>query len=156
MRVSRSLVRVGFVLSSALAFWTACSSDETTGPAENTGSACTNASQCYPGVADAGALKGAALCLDRVAGGYCTHECTTDADCCAVEGECRTGYKQVCAPFESTGKMMCFLSCEEADVTAAPGADTTDPALYCQHYANEAFGCRSTGGGSKNRKVCVP
>jgi hypothetical protein len=27
---------------------------------------------------------------------------------------------------------------------------------YCQHYADAAFGCRSTGGGSENRKVCVP
>lgn len=157
MRVSSSFVRVAFVLASALGLWVGCSSDDPAPVvAENTGSSCTSPSQCYPGVADAGALKGTVLCLDRVPGGYCTHECTTDADCCAVEGECRTGFKQVCAPFESTGKMMCFLSCEGADVTAAPDAGTTDTTEYCHRYANQAFGCRSTGGGAKNRKVCVP
>jgi len=93
-------------------------------------------------------------CLDRVPNGYCTHLCATDADCCAVPGECRTGIKQVCAPFESTGLMMCFLSCETADVAADAG--TTDPTVFCQRFANAAFGCRSTGGGAKNRKVCLP
>ncbi|MGZ3418966.1 MAG: hypothetical protein ACXVEF_32270 [Polyangiales bacterium] len=52
--------------------------------------------------------------------------------------------------------MMCFLSCETADLTAAPDAGTTDPTVYCQNYANAGFSCRSTGGGKDNRKVCVP
>src|SRR5947209_5988977 len=78
---------------------------------EQTGQACKVATDCYPGL-EAGALKGEVQCLDRVANGYCTHLCQTDADCCAVSGECKTGFKQVCGPFESTGQMMCFLSCE--------------------------------------------
>jgi len=59
----------------------------------------------------------------------------------------------VCAPFESTGLLECFLSCEDAAVTASGLADSN---AFCQSYANAAFICRSTGGGSKNRKVCVP
>ena len=27
---------------------------------------------------------------------------------------------------------------------------------YCHAFANAAFGCRSTGGGKNNRKVCLP
>ncbi len=135
---------------------------------ELTGQACKAASECYPGVAgaaDGGAFNGqAALCLDRVPGGYCTHLCATDADCCAVPGECRTGLKQVCAPFESTGQRMCFLSCEAADVAAAvavvgpvaeSGSGSKEDA-YCRSYAAAALGCRSTGGGKDNRKVCLP
>lgn len=120
---------------------------------EQAGQACKAPTDCYPGI-EAGALKGAVQCLDRVTNGYCTHLCTTDSDCCAVPGECRTGVKQVCAPFESTGQMMCFLSCETADVAADAG--TTDTTVYCQRFANPTFGCRSTGGGKTNRTVCVP
>lgn len=93
------------------------------------------------------------VCLDRVTNGYCTHLCTQDSDCCAVSGECKTGHPQVCGPFESTGKKYCFLSCEE-DIIA--DAKSTDASAYCASYANAAFGCRSTGGGSQNRKVCMP
>ena len=133
----------------------ACSNNNNNGggPSENTGQSCTTAAQCYPGL-DAGTLSGAVQCLDKVPNGYCTHLCTTDADCCAVPGECRSGYKQVCAPFESTGQMMCFLSCESADIAADAG--TTDPSTYCHDFANASFGCRSTGGGAKNRQVCLP
>lgn len=134
----------------------ACSnSSNNNGTTEQTGQSCAAPTDCYPGL-DAGTLKGAVQCLTRVTGGYCTHLCTTDADCCAVPGECKTGFKQVCAPFESTGQNMCFLSCEAADVTAAPNAGTTDPTTYCHDFANAAFGCRSTGGGKANRQVCVP
>jgi hypothetical protein len=134
----------------------ACSSSEGSAPpVEQAGQSCTAPEQCYPGL-DAGTLRGAAQCLTRVSGGYCTHLCTTDADCCAVPGECKTGYKQVCAPFESTGQKMCFLSCESADLAAAPDAGTTDTTVYCHDFANAAFSCRSTGGGAANRKVCVP
>ncbi|HTM46288.1 MAG TPA: hypothetical protein VL137_15115, partial [Polyangiaceae bacterium] len=72
------------------------------GSPEQTGSVCKVASQCYPGVADGG-LLGEAMCLTRVRDGYCTHTCTRDSDCCAAAGECRTGFPQVCSPFESTG-----------------------------------------------------
>jgi hypothetical protein len=112
---------------------------------ENTGHACTAVEQCYPGV-DPADLLGAVVCMDRVTGGYCTHQCIVDTDCCAAAGECETGFPQVCAPFESTGDRYCFLSCE----------GVADEATYCQENANPGFGCRSTGGGSANRKVCVP
>lgn len=122
---------------------------------EYVGQSCAEPAECYPGI-DAGALRGDVECLARVPGGYCTHLCETDADCCAVPGECKTGFKQVCAPFESTGKMMCFLSCERGDLHPAADGSELDDTQYCRAYASPEFGCRSTGGGSKNRKVCVP
>jgi hypothetical protein len=126
---------------------------------ENTGQSCTQPSDCYAGL-DAGSLKGAVQCLDRVTGGYCTHLCEKDEDCCAVSGECKSGFKQVCSPFESTGQKMCFLSCEATDIRAsdagAPDGGTLDETTYCTTYATSEFACRSSGGGSGNRKVCVP
>jgi hypothetical protein len=88
-----------------------------------------------------------------VQGGYCTHLCAADTDCCAVPDECQTGFPQVCSPFQSTGKNYCFLSCEDSDVQSA---GLTDASQYCQTYASAAFTCRSTGGGANNRKVCAP
>ena len=134
-----------------------CSTSSNSGSLEQTGSACTTPAGCYPGVAadagDGGTLRGTALCLDRVPGGYCTHTCTSDSDCCAVSGECKTGFPQVCSPFESTGQKMCFLSCEN---TVLASVDAGDSASFCATNANSAFACRSSGGGSSNRKVCVP
>lgn len=139
---------------------------------EQTGQECKVAGDCYPGVdggADSGALKGAVLCLDKVTNGYCTHLCTQDTDCCAVPGECKTGLVQVCGPFTSTGQNQCFLSCEDNDINAAIAAQAADGGYdggttdggsredaYCKAYASAAFGCRSTGGGKTNRKVCLP
>ncbi len=111
------------------------------------GSSCVTADDCFTGVSD---VSGAIECLDRTADGYCTHECTTDDDCCAADGECPNGKRQVCAPFESTGKNLCFVSCEDADL------DGEDADAYCEDFADLGFGCRSTGGGSNNRKVCFP
>ncbi len=130
------------------------------GVVEQAGQSCKVATDCYPRL-DGGATKGGAVqCLDRVSGGYCTHLCSTDEDCCAVPGECLTGFKQVCAPFESTGQKMCFLSCEDADLHAAPdaGADAAvlDGNTYCATYGGKQLSCRSTGGGKNNRKVCLP
>ncbi len=143
------------LVTSMLAAVVSCSSnDNPPPPVENAGSSCTTPAQCYPAI-DGGTLKGAVQCLSRVPGGYCTHLCTTDADCCAIPGECTSGFKQVCSPFESTGQMMCFLSCEKADIAAAD-AGAIDDTVYCQTYANKAMSCRSSGGGSANRKVCVP
>lgn len=127
---------------------------------EFTGSACTAAADCY-GDIDGAALKGGApVCIDKVTGGYCTHTCTTDADCCAVPGECRTGLKQVCSSFENAAEKYCFLSCEDADIAAATDAGASDAGAegdeYCQKNTTAEFGCRSTGGGSENRKVCLP
>lgn len=164
----RSLAGLMLSLGSMALVLVACSGDSATvdaggtldsgtarGP-EATGQACTSVAQCYAGL-DASALQGgAAICLDRVTGGYCTHQCKTDADCCAVPGECKSGFRQVCAPFESTGQMMCFLSCEEGDLESAPDGGVLDSEGYCRTYASAQIGCRSTGGGSKNRKVCLP
>src|SRR5207247_2447366 len=114
---------------------------------------------CYGGF-DAQSLKGEVRCIDRVSNGYCTHLCTTDADCCAVSGECRTGLKQVCAPLESTGNKYCFLSCENKDIASATEAGASDAGSdgteYCHKNTSTEFGCRSTGGGGENRKVCLP
>lgn len=136
---------------------------------EPAGQACTGATQCYPAL-DGGSVTGTVTCLDRVPNGYCTHTCTKDSDCCATPGECRTGVKQVCAPYTNdSSTKYCFLSCEAADIatgiaanadagyydggaTEAGAADTA----YCQSYAASSASCRSTGGGKENRKVCVP
>jgi hypothetical protein len=126
---------------------------------EYTGSACQVAADCY-GDLDGATLKGDAVCIDRVEKGYCTHKCQTDADCCAVPGECKTGLRQVCAPFESTGEKYCFLSCEPADIGAATDAGASDAGTdgddYCTGNTSTDFGCRSTGGGNENRKACLP
>jgi len=124
-------------------------------PVEQVGSSCSAASQCYPTL-DGAALHGMVTCLTQLTNGYCTHTCQSDSDCCAVPGECATGFKQVCASFESTGQHYCFLSCDAADIAATPDAGTTDPTAYCQTWAGAAFTCRSTGGGSANRKFCGP
>ena len=149
MKTIKTVAGVAIVVTLVLAP-TACSDDnQNTGPVENAGSACAAPSECYIGI-EAGALKGEVQCLNRVPGGYCTHLCQTDADCCAVPGECRGGFRQVCSPFESTGQMMCFLACEASDVGSIEAND------FCHQNANGAFNCRSSGGGAKNRKVCVP
>jgi hypothetical protein len=140
------------VLTAIPLAWACCNDDETasgdaSGLHNQTGETCAVADDCYDGVAD-GTILGDVQCLDRVAGGYCTHLCTNDGDCCAVDGECATGEKQVCGPFESTGMNMCFISCEKTDVVG-------DPDTFCQGFHPD-FICRSTGGGSTNRKVCVP
>ncbi len=125
------------------------------GGPDRTGQSCISPSECY---ADAGLLSGAVQCLS-VSGGYCTHLCSDDTDCCKAEGECRTSLREVCSPFESSGMKMCFLSCEDADIQTANASDaatTTDPTAYCQSEASAAFTCRSTGGGAKNRRVCLP
>jgi hypothetical protein len=146
------------ILTAAIAaavWFTACGSSNSPPPIEQTGQSCTVAtvSQCYSQLDGAALMGGAPVCIDRVNGGYCTHLCNADTDCCAIAGECRTAYPQVCAPFESTGMKYCFLSCEDA-VFADAGVTSADS--FCGTYAHLGFSCRSTGGGSQNRKVCVP
>jgi hypothetical protein len=128
---------------------------------EPAGQTCATASQCYGGV-DGGAILGTVTCLTKVTNGYCTHTCTQDTDCCAAPGECLTGVKEVCSPLENQGAQYCFLSCEDADVQRtiaangdALGIDASTDA-YCQTFAGASTTCRSTGGGSKNRKTCLP
>lgn len=147
---------------------------------EPAGQACTSPTQCYidltaDGGAEAGtqlAVKGEIHCETKVENGYCTHECTADTDCCAVPGECRTSVKQVCSPFTNTeNPKYCFLSCEDEDIRraiaanadaggwdggAVDGGAAFDPNAYCYHYASVHATCRSSGGGSQNRKVCIP
>jgi len=115
----------------------------------STGQGCSVPDDCFGDVALRDDIQGEFTCLDRVEGGYCTHECVTDDDCCAVEGECPDGVNHVCGPFESTGLMLCFISCENEDL----GGEDSD--AYCDGFHAD-FICRSTGGGSDNKKVCVP
>jgi hypothetical protein len=119
------------------------------GSPEQVGKPCEAPADCFPNVKHED-LKGKVECLDRVRGGYCTHQCATDGDCCAIEGECDTDLEQVCAPFESTGLRMCFLSCDSAHVPSG-----TSDQEYCQREASPDFICRSSGGGDP-RKICVP
>lgn len=139
----RTLIAAAALAAAAAAAAPSCGEDE-----ENAGRSCMAAGDCYQGVK--APLKGEVVCLGRVQGGYCTHLCQTDADCCAVDGECKGGLRQVCAPFESSGQKYCFLGCEPADI------GSTEATAYCQEKAHSAFNCRSTGGGSMNRRVCVP
>ena len=141
-----------FVVSIALAAVVACSSGST-GPA--TGTTCAKAGDCYPGV-DTTKLKGTVTCLTQLENGYCTHTCTADTDCCATSGECPAGIADVCAPLQSAPQTYCFVACDTASIAAAPNGGTTDPNAYCQKFANASFTCRSTGGGSANRKFCGP
>jgi hypothetical protein len=140
---SRSALRLAAVAVTALTGY-ACS-----GGGEQAGQPCETTADCYPDI-DPAKLQGEVQCLDKVTGGYCTHLCETDDDCCAVAGECRGGHPQVCAPFESAGQKMCFLSCEAKDL------GDLDEATFCQENAGADFGCRSTGGGNENRKICSP
>lgn len=194
MRMALRLFIAVTGFASGVAFYTACSSDEETGTTtppdsgfadagprgvEQAGQACTSPAQCYldKDGGEAGAqlaIKGAIHCETKVENGYCTHECTSDSDCCAVPGECRTSIKQVCSPFTNTDNpKYCFLSCEEEDIRAAiaanvdaggwdGGAVLVDGAPsdlangYCYHYASIHATCRSSGGGNQNRKVCIP
>jgi hypothetical protein len=160
------MAALGTVCPLIAAGWGCSSDDDKVGgsppsvnerPAENTGSACVTAADCFAGI-DQMLLAGEVQCLDRVCDGYCTHLCETDEDCCATPGECAAGIRQVCSPFESTGLRMCFLSCESDDIANAPdaGAADLDDQAYCQSFASADFICRSSGGGSDNRKVCVP
>lgn len=126
------------------------------------GQACTTAAQCYAGV-DAGGIIGAVTCITKVTNGYCTHVCTQDTECCATPGECLSGVKEVCSPLENQGAQYCFLSCEDADIqrAIAANADAGVDAgaggdAYCQTFAGSSTSCRSSGGGTKNRKVCLP
>ncbi|MBI4705966.1 MAG: hypothetical protein HY744_33150 [Deltaproteobacteria bacterium] len=155
--MARKLRRVALWLAAGAAVAPSCGNDEDKsggngtsggGLEDQTGQTCKAPADCYAGVAPQD-IQGEVKCLDRVEGGYCTHLCKGDGDCCAAKGECEAGDRQVCGPFESTGLMMCFISCEDEDL------DGGDPEAFCREIHRD-FICRSTGGGSENRKVCVP
>jgi hypothetical protein len=153
MRAFKSLVFLGVSLFT-LGTVGACGDDDPPPPpSEETGQSCRNASECFRQL-DGQALQGGeAVCIDEVPGGYCTHVCVDDGDCCAIPGECRTNFPQVCSPFQSRPGKHCFLSCEPADIADAGIADEN---AFCQRFAHASFNCRSSGGGDLNRKVCVP
>jgi hypothetical protein len=143
------LTRLAILLAVLTPFVSGCSSSGT--PA--TGHSCSKPTDCYGGI-DAGALSGDVVCLS-LQGGYCSHTCTTDGDCCKVSGECPGGIKEVCAPLESNAATYCFVSCAAADI-APTGDGGADPNAYCHSVAGSSFTCRSTGGGANNRKFCGP
>jgi hypothetical protein len=144
---------IGIVTMSLLG---ACASDNNPPPPpEQTGSSCTAASAataCYPNLDGATLQGGGPVCIEKVPGGYCTHLCTMDKDCCAVPGECKTQHPQVCAPFENMTMQYCFLSCENEDLA---DAGVTDADTFCATFAQAGLTCRATGGGAP-RKVCMP
>jgi hypothetical protein len=142
------------LVSCAIGVALACTGGSSGAPGPSTGQSCASASQCYPTL-DAAALHGQVACLTQLQGGYCTHTCMSDADCCAVPGECVGAFNEVCASFESSGQMYCFVACSPSDI-ALSDAGITDPNAFCQHWAGPSFTCRSTGGGSNNRKFCGP
>jgi len=78
-------------------------------------------------------------CLEVSTENVCTWSCTVDDDCGSDED-----YPRLCAPLESQEGMWCFPSCEDEDVE--------DP----DHPCPDGYTCRSTGGGSDNRKFCAP
>lgn len=180
-RVTCTVALLATVALSAQACGGSSGTEVGSGPASDAGArgidpagqACTVPTQCYQGLrGDAGAtdaapssVVGTVTCLSKVTNGYCTHTCSQDAECCAVPGECTSGVKQVCAPLENQADQYCFLSCEDDDVrrglaaTADAGGALDAGASadeYCRAYAGASTGCCSTGGGSKNRKVCLP
>ncbi len=122
------------------------------GGGEFASSPCEGPADCYPDV-DHAQLRGDVVCIDKVEYGYCTHNCQTDADCCAVPGECRTNIQQVCSPFENMSQKRCFLSCEAADL---PGDYKGEADRFCSDYMFAGWTCASSGGGSENRKICKP
>jgi hypothetical protein len=146
------LRRAAIVLGALSMVGMACSGG---GSGQKTGMACTKATDCYPGVdVDAGAIAGEVMCLP-LQGGYCSHTCTMDTDCCKAKGECQSGIREVCAPLESNPQTYCFVSCEAADITPT-GDGGADPNAFCASVAGAGFNCRSTGGGANNKKFCAP
>jgi hypothetical protein len=181
MRIAR-LMLLGIGLAGLVAV--ACGSDDDDNPppappdagprgVEPAGQACTAPSECYTqfdGGAEEAGLQGDITCIDKIPNGYCTHECEDDTNCCAVPGECQTNVRQVCSPFTNVAvPKYCFLSCEDDDIARAIAAHAdagyydggvvdggTVADEFCRSFASIHATCRSSGGGSENRKVCIP
>jgi hypothetical protein len=88
---SRSSMMLALLLTSA-----GCGDSSSAAPPQ-VGSSCETAVQCYDGL-DAGGLSGQVTCLSQVSGGYCTHTCTADTDCCTLAGECSDGRPSCAVP----------------------------------------------------------
>ncbi len=143
----KTAVYLAHIAIVALSLGVACNDDDDDPHnTEYAGQPCETPDECYPEV-DTEEIDGDIECLsDRVEGGYCTHTCQTDDNCCAAVGECKSDLPQVCAPLESAPEMYCFVTCE----------DVEDDGNFCETFVHPEFHCRSTGGGSDNRKVCLP
>ena len=132
----------------AFSFLPSCGDDDGGGADLHVGEACEAPEECFDTLAEE--VPGEVICIDRVAGGYCSHACVDDTECCSVEGECDFGpdygvLPEICAPLESMGGTWCFVSCEGVE----------DETTYCEGISPDLH-CRSTGGGAENRKVCLP
>lgn len=118
------------------------------GPDPEIGRGCAVAEDCYPGV-DRGALP-VIDCVEKFPGGFCTHNCETDEDCCAVAGECADGLVYVCSPYEDDKTRRCFLGCGAEEIGGGDGT------AYCSQQISPEYVCSSSGGGPENREVCRP
>lgn len=86
------------------------------------------------------------VCLEKSQEGFCTWTCTHDDDC--DDGE--HPHPLVCAGFEDEAGSFCFPSCDDGDSDDEGGGEDGEGACPA------GFVCRSTGGGSANRKICFP
>ncbi|HVR00673.1 MAG TPA: hypothetical protein VMT47_00950 [Polyangia bacterium] len=150
MRYFRGVLPKKIVAAFALLL-VGCSAGSAAPPA---GHHCTKDADCYVGL-DGGGLQGTIMFLTNLTGGYCTHTCTTDSNCCAVAGERPAGIKEVCAPLESAGQTYCCVSCAASDVGTTYDGGASDT-TFCHSAAGSTFTCRSTGGGAANKKFCGP
>ncbi len=97
--------------------------------------ACEAAAQCESLVPE----SATAQCVEKEQGGFCTWSCQSALDCA---GDADDEWEFTCAPFESSPGLYCFPHCnqEVSDNLACP----------------EGYGCRSTGGGADNERICFP
>ena len=103
------------------------------GPEETAYNACQEPEDCeVPEGAEA-------VCIEKNSEGFCSWSCMVDDDCAEDTDE---DFDYVCASFESETALYCFPSCQEVD----SGGEECPP----------GYGCRSTGGGNDNRKICFP
>jgi len=110
---------------------TGCSKND---PAEDAYQACEEPADCdSPEGRDP-------VCLEKSDEGFCSWECDADTDCEEASDDL---FEYVCASFESELQLYCFPACAEE----AEDAEDECPA---------GMNCRSTGGGSNNRKICFP
>lgn len=143
---------IAVALASSLGVLGAGCGDDDDDDLQGTGGSCEVTADCFAGLEG---IPGEPRCFTNVQGGYCSHTCASDAECCSVAGECDFGERgtlpEVCAPFESFDGDWCFLSCED-DLLAALPAEDRD--TYCEDISPDLH-CRATGGGDP-RKVCLP
>jgi hypothetical protein len=80
---------------------------------------CSTAQDCYPDASSVAIFTMNPQCLTTSSGGYCTHVCSSDSDCCIWPSECPSGQHQVCVPFSSSSSnMVCAISCGSSDIAS--------------------------------------